>query len=268
MAKQTFGGDDDTEYVADEEKKKLKLSKFELGPDYNIRDMLWKILGSYAATKTPGTELSKLTEHRFALEKAAVSVLEGRRSQFYGLSPQFVARYGIMMFLDGGWNDAFLSFICDAKESRMESWKPVVHALKSLLSSEKYRGKISEIFGNEIRNSKTYPCILFYLPKLKDRRLVEAMRREVGIFARGEMEENQMNALDAISLLKGDEEVKKIMLALLRHWDVKVRKTAAEKLKDIKINADDVEIIKNRIEAEPDKDIKNILNRKVKSWKK
>jgi hypothetical protein len=173
-----------------------------------------------------------------------------------------------MMFLDGGWDDAFTSFICDAKESRMESWKPVVQALKSLLSAEKYRERINGIFSSEIRNSKIYPCMLFYLPKLKDRKLVEAVRREVSIFARGEMEENQMNALDAISLLEGDAEAKNIMVSLLRHWDVNVRRKAAEKLKDMKIEARDVELIKNRIEAEPDKDIKNILNRKVKSWKK
>lgn len=268
MAKQTFGGDDDTEYVDEEEKKKPKLSKFELEPDYNIRDMLWKILGSYAATKTPGIDLSKMTEHRFALEKSAVSVLEGRRSHFYGLSPQFVSRYSIMMFVDGGWNDAFIAFICDAKEGKGGIWKPVVQALKNLLSKEKYGGEITEILRIAIRDAKIYPCILFYLPKLKDKRLVEKVRRELNIYARGEMEENQMNALDAISLLEGDEEVKKIMLALLRHWDVKVRKKAAEKLKGMKLEHRDIELIKARAEAEPDKDIKNILNRKVKSWKR
>ena len=268
MAKQTFGGDDDTEYIEEEEKKRPKLSKFELEPDYNIRDMLWKILGSYAATKTPGMELSKMKEHRFALEKSAVSVLESRRSHFYGLSPQFLCRYSMMMFLDGGWEDAFITFMCDAKESRMENWKPVVHALKNLLSTEKYRGKITEYFSTGIRDSKIYPYILFYLPKLNDKRVVEKLRRELGIFARGEMEENQMNALDAMSLLEDDEEVKKIMLVLLKHWDVKIRRKAAEKLKTIKLEHKDVELIKNRISAEPDKDIKNILNRKVKSWKR
>ena len=97
--------------------------------------------------------------------------------------------------------------------------------------------------------------------------LVENVRRETSIYAKGEMEENQMNAIDAIALLD-DEEVKNIMLNLLRHWDVKVRRKVAEKLKTMKLEAKDIELIKGRVEAEPDKDIKNILNRKVKSWKK
>ncbi len=267
MPKQTFGGDDDTEYTEEEEKKKLKLSKFELEPDYNVRDLFWKILASYAATKSPGKDLSKIKEQRIPLEKSAISVLESRRSHFYGLSPQFVARYALMMFVDGGWGDAFIDFLCDTRQSKVESWKYVVQALKNLLAMEKYRIKITEYFSTEIRNSKLYPCILFYLPKLKDKKLVEKVRRETSIYAKGEMEENQMNAIDAIALLD-DEEVKGIMLNLLRHWDVKVRKKVAEKLKSMKLAAKDIELIKRRIEVEPDKDIKNILNRKVKTWKK
>lgn len=268
MAKQAFGGDDDTEYVEEEEPKKLKLSKFELAPDYNIRDLLWKILGSYEESGKPGVELSKFKEHRFALEKAAISVLEGRRSHFYGLSPQFVARYSMMMCIDGEWNDAFMNFICDAKESKVQSWRSVVLALKHLISAEGYGTKITGLFVNEIRNPKKYPCILFYIPKIKDAGLAENLKRELSIFARGEMEENQMNALDAVTLLEEDTEVKNILISLLRHWDVKVRKKAAEKLKNLKLNKNDIEIIEKRMEAEPDKNIKNMLKRKVKKWKR
>lgn len=267
MGKQTFGGDDDEE-AAEEIQKKLKLSKFELAPDYNIRDLFWKILGSYAATKTPGIELSKVADQRIPLVKVAVSVIESKKSHFYGLSPQFVARYTIMMALDGGWDDAFIQFISDMKESRAKGWKNVAQAMKHLLATEKYRGKITEYFKSAIRSSDIYPYVLFYLPKIKDRELIAELKKEVSIFARGEMEENQINAIESLALLKDDANVRSTMLSLLNHWDVKIRKKSAEKIKDMELNKEAVEFIKRRMEAEPDEEIKKILKRKVSKWKK
>ncbi len=267
MGKQTFGGDDDEE-AAEETQKKLKLAKFELGPDYNIRELFWKILGSYAATKTPGTDLSKISNQRISLVRVAVSVLESRKSSFYGLSPQFVSRYTLMMALDGGWEDAFIEFIEHAKESRAEAWKPVVQALKNLLSSEKYRSRILEYFKTAIRNSDIYPYILFYLAKIKSRELVMELKREVGIFARGEMEQNQLNAMEALALISDEEDVRNIFMTLLSHWDLKTRRKVAEIMKDMKMDEKTAEFIKRRIESEPDEEIKKILKRKVKAWKR
>ncbi len=267
MGKQTFGGDDDTEYT-DEQQKKLKLSKFELGPDYNIRDLFWKILGSYAATKTPGTDLKKIENQRMALVKVALSVLESRSGNSYGLSPPFVARYTLMMVLDGGWEDAFMEFIEDAKESRAKAWEHVVKAMRHLLKTEKYKQRLDGYFRTAIRNSNAYPYVLFYLPKIGDERLVSELRKEVSIFARGDVDENQLNAMGALALIAEEEDVGKLLLHLLNHWDVKIRKKAAELLKDVKMDGEKYEFLKKRMEAEPDEGIKRILKRKVASWKR
>ncbi len=225
MGKQTFGGDD--EEAAEEIQKKLKLSKFELGPDYNIRDLFWKIMASYAATKTPGINLSKIENEKIPLVKVGISVLVGKKSLFYGLSPQFVARYTLMMTIDGNWDNAFIEFLEEARESRANAWKPVVQALKHLVSTEKYKNRIKEYFKIAIRNPESYSYILFYLPKIKDKELTGGLKRELSIFARGETEENQLNAIDSLALLE-DEDVRNILLGLLNHWDVKIRRKAVE----------------------------------------
>ncbi len=265
MGKQTFGGDDDEE-AAEEIQKKLKLSKFELAPDYNIRDLFWKILASYAATKTPGMDLKKISNQRMALVKTALSVLESRGSHFYGLSPQFVARYTLMMVLDGGWNDAFMEFLEDAKESKAQAWQYVVQAMRSLLKTE-YKQKMKEFMKIVLRNSNAYPYALFYLPKIKDKELVNEFRKEISIFARGDIDQNQINAIDALAMLD-DEEVKKLMLSLLNHWDVKIRRKAAGIVRDMKLDNEDYALVKRRMDAEPDEEIKKILKRKVAKWKK
>jgi hypothetical protein len=265
MGKQTFGGDDEEE--AEEVQKKLKLSKFELGPDYNIRDLFWKILGSYAATKTPGIDLSKVSNQRMALVKAALSVIESRKSNFYGLSPQFVARYTLMMVMDGGWEDAFMEFLEDAKESRTKAWEYIVQAMKHLLKTE-YKQKLKEYLKTTLRNSNAYPYALFYLPKLKNKELVDELRKEISIFARGDIDQNQLNAIEAIAILRDDEEVKKILLSLLNHWDTRIRKTVAGIIKNLKLNKEECGIIERRMEAEPDNDIKKLLKKAVARWKK
>jgi len=267
MGKQTFGGDDDTEY-AGEQQKKLKLSKFELSPDYNIRDLFWKILASYAATKTPGVDLKGIGNQRTALAKVALSVLETRESDFYGLSPQFVARYTLMMTIDGGWEDAFMKLIEDAKESRRDAWQYVVQAMKHLLKSDRYRQGLWGYMKTAIRNSNAYPYVLFYLPKIKDGKLIEELKKEISIFARGDVDENQLNAMEALALLKDDAEAEKLLLNLLNHWDVKIRRKAAELLKDAKMDEETHAFLVKRLEAEPDAEIKKMLKRKVSPWKR
>ncbi|NYZ77413.1 hypothetical protein H0O02_03805 [Candidatus Micrarchaeota archaeon] len=267
MEKQTFGGDDDSEQPAAQQKK-LKLSKFELGPDYNIREIFWKIMASYATTKSPGMDLAGLHNQRIALMRSALSVMESRESGFYGLSPQFIARYAMMMALDAGWEDAFLELIGRARESRAESWQPVVQALKHLLASEKYRKKAVDCMKAGIRNSGSYPSILFYVPKIGDKELVSELKREISIYARGDVDENQLNALDSLAMLAGEEDVKGMLLSLLSHWNVDIRRKVAGIIKGVALDEKSAALINRRIEAEPDEEIKRVLKKKVMSWKK
>jgi hypothetical protein len=74
MPEQTFGGDDEGGGI-EQPRKKIPLSKFGLSPDINIRDVFWKIMASYAATKKPGMELSALENSFSVLAVMSVGLL-------------------------------------------------------------------------------------------------------------------------------------------------------------------------------------------------
>lgn len=266
MPKQTFGGDDDTEYETEEEKKP-KLSKFGLRPDANIRDVFWKVMASYATTKEAGVDPKKIYEHRFTFIKIAFSLLERKESHYYGMSPQFIVRYLMMLFLDNEWTDAVQQLMAELKEGKEKSWAHLIHALRYLVKIEKYRTSIIAVLKSLARDTEAYPVALFYIANLKNRELVGQTKKELYIFARGDTEENQMNAINSLAMLKDDEEAAKMIASLLSHWDVEVRKIAAKYLKDMKLNQELKKALKNKYETEKDEEVKKIL-KKVMKWKK
>lgn len=267
MPEQSYGGDDDNA-KAPETQKKLKLSRFELGPDLNIRETFLRLLSLYDDSKDPAINFDEFATHKFAFEKCAVSLMESKEGNLYGMSHQLVARNTTMMFLDANWEDAFLQFINDMRESKMEGWKYVVNAIRHILQYEKYRQKLFDHFKKSIRDSNGYSTALFYLPKLKDSTLISEMKREISIYARGDSEENQGNAMDALSVISEDEEARNVLMSLLNHWDAGVRRKAAGIMKNMKMDEKIAEFIEKKAETETDEDIKKILKKKVMSWKK
>jgi len=266
MPKQAFGGDDDTEYEV-EEGKKPKLSKFGLRPDANIRDVFWKVMASYATTKNAGINPKKIYEHRFTFIKIARSLLERKESHYYGMSPQFIVRYLMMLFLDNGWTDAAAQLLAELKEGKEKSWMHAVHAIRYLIKTEKYRAGIIRMIKALIRDTEAYPVALFYIANLKSREVAEETKKELYIFARGDTEENQRNAIDSIGMLKNDEEATKMIITLLGHWDAEIRKTAARYLRDMKLNKEMAKMIENKFDSETDEEVKKILKKAMK-WKK
>ncbi|HSB46628.1 MAG TPA: hypothetical protein VLD37_01340 [Candidatus Bilamarchaeum sp.] len=262
MAKEAFGGDDDAGNPP-EEKKKMGLSKFGLAPDTNIRDVFWRIMGSYAATKKPGIDLAEIGQDRFALMRIALSVLESEHSENYGLSPKFLATYTLMMLVDGGWDDAFGDFLKKGKESRSLISTDISNGLRRLLSSETYRAKVMEMLNAMIRGRDSSGDAVAYVAEIQSAELSKSMKKELIILARGDTGENQLNAIKAIALLKEDDEVKKSMIVLLSHWDAAPRLAAAEVLLELKGDREVRSAAQRRITAETDDDIKEVLERIV-----
>ncbi|HID73165.1 TPA: hypothetical protein EYP38_04435 [Candidatus Micrarchaeota archaeon] len=265
MPDQTFGGDDDDSGGYVEEPKKLKdLHKYGLSPDKNIRDVFWDIMGSYAATKKPSRELAELDNDRFALVKVAVTVLENPQSQHYGLSPLFVARYSMMMMLDADWNDSFGEFLEGCKESRGRAATHILSSFKYLWRETEYQPKIIEYFRSMLRSRRGAPTALHFTARLKNRELIQGLKRELVILARGDVGENQMNAIAALALLSADPDVIKTLQVLLAHWDSEVRRLAATCLlahkgeNDVKLTA------QKRLMAEQNEDVKKILKKLAK----
>ncbi|MEM4359539.1 MAG: HEAT repeat domain-containing protein [Candidatus Bilamarchaeaceae archaeon] len=267
MGKQTFGGDDEGGEAA-EQPQKPKLSKFELAPDTNVRDVFWRVMASYATTKKPGIEPEELYEYRFAFVKIALSLLERREGRYYGMSNQLIVRYLLMLFLDNGWNDAAQKMLEELKEGRQNSWIPLIHSLRQLLKVERYKESTIELLRTMIRNTDVYPVALFYILALKNKEVITRLKKELYIFARGDIEENQMNAINALALLNDDSEVIGMMLSLLSHWNTEVRRAAAEGLKGMKLNEDAVRAIESKVAVENDEETKRTLEKIVGKWKK
>lgn len=264
MAKQAFGGDDDggTPLPPEERKKISGLHKFGLAPDNNIRDVFWKIMASYVATKKPGIELSELEGDRFALMRAATSILSSRQSSYYGLSPKFIALYTIMMFLDGGWGDTFVEFLETCAEGKADEKREVIYSIKKLLVLEKYKEAITEHLGAMLRDRKFCSIALVYIAGVDSEELSRHFMKELMTIARGDIDQNQANAISAIMKIK-DDEVKKSLIVLLSHWDSNARLAAAQAL--LSMRDDEVKsAAAKKLDVETDDDIKKLLKKIIR----
>ena len=259
MPKETFGGDDDEE--GEEEVVKPKLSKFDLPPDTNIRDVFWKIMASYSAAKKPGTDLSMLSNDRFALMRASLSVLTRQDSHVFGLPPRFIALYTLMMMIDGRWDDVLYEFLERSLELRKKS--DMKYAVKTMLANENYREELTKHFIKMLRKRETVGAGIAFLSEVGDRDLALSMKKDLIIIARGDIGENQHNAIKLVSLIRDDEEVKKSFMLLLSHWDKEARMAAAEALQGMK-DKDVKEAAEKRLEKETYEDVIKLLKRLVK----
>jgi hypothetical protein len=259
MPKEAFGGDDSSGSAP--EKKRIGLSRFGLSPDTNIRDVFWKIMGAYAATKKPGLELSTLANDRFAMMRVAISVLSSQHGERYGLAPKFIAIYTLMMILDGGWNDVFSEYLETACERKLGIKKEVASALKKLLAQEKYGKAIGESLSAMVRGRDTGAIALEYIADMESGGLVLALKKELMIIARGDIGQNQLNAIKAIALIREDEEIRKSLIILLSHWDAQARFAAAEALLGIPDKPDVKAAAAKRLESERDEEIIKLLKR-------
>jgi len=258
MPEQTFGGDDTGGQV--ENKKKLGgLSKFGLTPDTNIRDVFWKIMASYAATKKPGVDLKELEADRFALMRAALSILMSPHIDNYGLSPRFIANYSLLMMLEGGWEDCISEFLQKAYEGKGDVRKNVALSLRKVAESEQYKAWIREYFKALLRDPSMNPMALAYIADIGDMELIASVKAELMIIARGDIGQNQLDAIEAISNLKEDPDIKKSLIIILSHWDVEARRAAAMALKKFKKDDDIREAAARRLVNETEEDIKKML---------
>jgi hypothetical protein len=261
MPKETFGGGDDSGGGGAEERKKPSLDRFGLGPDVNIRDLFWKLMASYAATRKPKEDLQALAHDRFALMRVALSTLASPGSAHFGPAPRFIALFSAMMFLDAGWEDAFMQFLAEGYGSGPEARKELSAAMKRLAQNKAYADMLAGCFSTMLRGREQGATALFYVAAAGSAELSRALRKELVIFARGDIGENQQNAIKAITLIKDDADVKKSLVVLLSHWDAGARLAAAKALETMKNDPDVRAAVASRLGSETDQQVKRILSR-------
>ncbi|MBI5224000.1 hypothetical protein HY990_06290 [Candidatus Micrarchaeota archaeon] len=264
MAEQKFGGDDDSSgnpLPAAPKKIKLPLWKFELSPDANVRDLFWKIMASYAATKKPGVDLGLYYADRFALMQIALSIGLSPHPQAFGLSTKFVIHYANMMIIDANWRDAWFEYIERLREANEKIQHHLIFSIKTLVSSEPYRQIFSDLFTQMLRNRNSDVVALHYLANIKNVDLITSAKKELIILARGGIGQDQVNAVRSLSLLKTDQEVKRSLLVLLAHWDSEARFAAVTALKGFEKDEEIRTAASRRINLETDEEIKKLLVR-------
>ncbi len=261
MPEQTFGGDDDSGSAEPEQpKRKIQLSKFGLAPDVNIRDVFWKLMASYAATKKPGVELKTLEHDRFALVRVALSVLSSPHGEQYGLAPRFIATYTAAMLLEGGWKDAFAEFLERGQEDGAVA-KVLSSALAKLAAGDEHRERLGEWFGTMIRDRNSNAVAVAYLAGMKDGKFAARVKKELMIIARGDIGGNQLNAIEVLSRMKDDAEVRQSLIILLSHWDEGAREAAAGALKGMAGDPEVRAAAEKRLGEETDAGIRKVLEK-------
>ena len=261
MPNQTFGGDDDSGTPAPEEKKrKIDLSRFSKGQDMNISQLFWDIVEAYAEGKRPES-FSGLENDRLALVRAAVGALTRPSPLHARLTPESVSRCALMMLFDAGWQDALAEFLeeCNHKDAQRRA---AAAGMRDLAGDARYGPMVMESLRAMLRNREAGGTALRYIAGIGSPALLKGLEKELLIFARGDIGENQLNAIGALALLE-DEEATKAMVALLSHWDDAARKAAAEAL--LRRGGDEAATAAaKRLASETDPDIRIVLEKIAK----
>ncbi|MFZ5501302.1 MAG: hypothetical protein ACOY58_05245, partial [Candidatus Micrarchaeota archaeon] len=142
--------------------------------------------------------------------------------------------------------------------------EPLSHSLKRLMANDAYGEKLSALLASLVRSRDTSEAGLVLIASMGSRPIVQSLKKELVIIARGDIGANQLNAIKALSLIKEDEGVKRSLMMLLSHWDSQARMAAAEVLSSMGGDAEVKEAASKRLQTESDEEIKKILKRIAK----
>ncbi len=264
MAKQTFGGDDDQGGAAsgEQSKKRINLFKFASRPDMNIRDTFWAIIRVYAAKKDMKNDIKIFNSSRVPLMRIALTILGNPQSAYHGLSVNFTSLYSIMMMLDGGWKEEFREFIRTIYIEK-KGQQAIATALRKLLAQKQYKDQITSYFKVMIGSLDDVESVLAYIHQIKDRELVESLKKEIMIIAKNDVGISQINAMNCVFLLKEQSEVQALLAQLLMHWDETTREHAAFLLRNT-VNNDALKFAKSQVSVEANPKIKKMLEDIIK----
>jgi hypothetical protein len=262
MPKEAFGGDDSGGAPQEQKKPKLDLTKYSKGQDANIRDIFWEVISAYAEKRGDDLVLSALSEERVTLTRAAIGAMGHPSPLHAGLTQSAIAKYAVMMILDAGWEDCFSELLeeCQRREGLR---KALLAAIRKLAGDGGYSQKMVSFLRAMLRQREGNSAALDYMGAAREPRLAQELKKELLIFARGDIGDNQLNAMAALALIPDDEEVAKTMVALLSHWDESARRAAAEFLLRNR-TAETAAAAERRLEKETNPDIKSLLQKIAK----
>ncbi len=213
-----------------------KLSKYKTDADRNPRELFWEIMKAYKEKSGVEELLKKSANRREALVNIGATVLlEDEKTYHVKMAKARLAECILDMVVAGGWKDVLERLLDNLYDRRRG---PNLNMMLALGHATEGKPELLAWMRESLGNGRPSESVLAYISHLGDRRLVEALKEQLMFIAKSEINEPQLYALEALSLMvKEDAHVKKVFMDLMDDWDVRAKKVVLENLSGI-VDAD------------------------------
>ncbi|NYZ60974.1 hypothetical protein H0O01_04745 [Candidatus Micrarchaeota archaeon] len=209
-----------------------KLSKYKTDADRNPRELFWEIVRAYKEKSGLDELLKKSAKLREALVNIGATVLlEDERTYHVKMAKAKLAECILDMVIAGGWKDV-LDRLLDNLYDRRRG--PNLNMMLALGHAAESRPELLAWMKELLGEGRPSESVLAYVSHLGDRRLVEALKEQLMFIAKSEINEPQLYALEALSVIvREDAQVKKVFIDLMDDWDVRAKKVVLENLSGV-----------------------------------
>jgi len=262
------GGDDDSSGSAPaDQPTKPDLRRFINKPDVNPRDLFWTIIKAYSENSVDiKDQLKNFTHDRMALFRIGVSIVQHPdRYLSEDILPKTIAQYLFQMAFDAGWQDVFEKLIDDSYNRKDGINMQFLLGVQMVCEKPEYVEKFSEWAGDILLDGYDIEGILAYIAEINNIALTKKMKKELIVLAGEGIDQSQHYALFAIApLAKEDEQIKNLLIQLLRSWDEETRRISANILK-LAVDKNIIDAAKRQVDKETNEEVKKILEEIIKS---
>ena len=209
-----------------------KLSKYKIDADVNPRALFWEIVRAYKEKSGLDELLKKNGKSREALVNIGATVLlEDERVYHVKIAKARLAECILEMVVLGGWKDVLDRLLENLYDRRKG---PNLNMMLALGHAAETRPELLAWMKELLGEGRPSEPLLGYVSNLGDRKLVEGLKEQLMFIAKSEINEPQLYALEALSVMvKEDAHVKKVFIDLMDDWDVRAKKVVLENLSGV-----------------------------------
>lgn len=208
----------------------VKLSKYKISSDANPREIFWAMVKASKEGEDLGPLAKKHAGIREALVNIGCSVLkEDPKAYRVKVTRAKLAQCIVSMISLGGWGDVMeraLSHLYERKKG------PDLNMLVAFGEGfSRHKAVVGPWLREIITMDRPSEAVLAYISGAGDKAMVLELRGELLNIARTEINEPQLYAMEALSvLLPGDKDVVKLFLDMMDDWDLETKKMTLETL--------------------------------------
>ncbi len=209
-----------------------KLHKYKGDADRNPRELFWEIVKAYKE----GGELGKLLRENERNSEALVNIgasvlLEDERTYHVKVTKAKLAECLVEMVVRGEWKDSVERLLENLYDRRRG---PNLNMLLAFGHAAERKKELVEWMKGMLGEGRPPEAVLAYVAQLGDRKMVEKLKGELVFIAKSEINEPQLYALEALSVIvPEDRDAMKVFVDLMDDWDVRAKKVVLENLSGI-----------------------------------